>query len=1599
MNKRKVERLFVIFVVSFVVSIGALLFASPASAQDAPQPPGGAALAPASVQATLSEVTPDGFTVWRRDIGVSCSFSDHNYTLEVNANPGEMSDISYSMTNYDVDYNDPQGCEGGPEVDIMSLNGNNLGILTGANNSWSTNLWTINRSQVISGSNQIYVDTDAPGTGCWCVGVGYIEIRAKLGFKVVAQTPQKDDKNRDFRAANLDLTVSFSSAYDAATLTQNSFKLEYRNQAGAWQQVAGSFTQLAPEKFRFVPGADLKDGVRYRAMVKGGDAGVKSVDGSKLQGDTEWYFWTVPDLSKSDSYDYGSGSVCPPSTAPCPGFELAVFQVARNATMVPNKEAVARLYLRWNKHNDVLDADQVKEMEVDAQLSGGGSGNQRATIKRPDKYTAAERAAAANTVNIRHTPASSFNYTAEVIPQPQTNATVVKYNAALNLASSGRSPDLRFNYYFLKDGDWAAGAPAAAKTAGRDLFTRGVQFMKDVFPVVGANYTEQGDYSIGYTRTVTMTDTWAGCGVVWSVACPRAGGADNKTELRCIYDTLETMRGGNKFVAATVPSALCPNVNGMAFRNVFVHFSGSGANYGTVVHETGHIYTLGHIDTANNIEGFQVRTGTNRSFVENPTNLQSLMHTYGQPADQRWIDNGQYGTLLGTVTAAAMQAASTSPYLIVSGYIYTATNSATLSPAFLQDTPNDLPLPAGPCSVELLDAADAVLAAGFVDLAAPLHITPADPNAPEIELPSSEPFFSVSLPWSAAAAKLRVVCGGSTLLTQTRSANAPAVDFSNVSEGANLSGNTNIAWTGSDVDGGTLSFQLQFSEDGGATWLPITPLGSSGSFDLDTTRLPSGAGRMLRVLATDGFNTSYAVRTVNITNPLTVAGVLPGVDEAGAAIDTTVQALFASNIATPTLTSYSFRVYDSTFTQVAGSLTYDPATRMAIFTPDEPLRGNTTYRAQLLTFLTDQDGSPLAAPFEWQFTTGADTSAPFVVRNHPADDEIGAPTNTLIQVQFNEDLDPLSVNDSTLQLLDASGNLLAGVVTYNPGSRTALLIPAANLPPDTLHQVQAAAAIKDAGGNPLGAPKQWMFTTGMTETLNGLRIVGNYSDQGDDLDGDGLFERLRISVDVEVRQSNWYNLNARLTDTQGKLIQWATTGDILLDPGVHTLILDFNSTPIRSNGVDGSYFVDALNFYDSGNPNVSDRRFRAYQTFPYDVERFYSILTLGGLPDQLLEVNTTRDNAVNLRSFTTHRTLPISDVTYSILINTAPVINVTIDADSNIDINPPADIEAESDVTIEARDWLGNRVTGSFRISVQRARPTDLSAAMPLTVGTNSTLPVAVQIRDQFGRVFAQEVTVTVGTTLGAVDPQLLATTSGEASFNFAAPNTPGVAFIDLATVAASKQIRVEVTPMAVAGVAIAGPTSGGAGAPYQFSAAASPGSTTRPISYTWESAGFATILTIGELASSAGFTWTAAGSHVITVTAANAYGAASAQHTIVIGPAAPAALTALAQPASIAADGASTSAIRAQVVDSFGNVVPGVQVDFATTLGSITPSVITDGNGLAAATLTAGTQVGVAQVTATLSSASGVTGSVAVQFVEASGATGAQIYLPAVAR
>src|SRR4051812_20182521 len=1252
--------------------------AHPAAAQDRR---GAKALVTRSPVASVS--TQSGYTSWRLDVNSDCLFSDHNYMLDIPADPAQMSDITYTMTNFDVDYNDPQGCTGGPEVDIMHFNNANLGILTGANNSWSLNSWPLASSQLVRGSNSIFVDTDSTATGCWCVGVGYIEVKAKLNFQVSSFTPADLDKNRDFHAGKLDLRVKFNADYDPATVTTNTFKLEYLDASSARQQVAGTFTQVGPQEFRFVPGADLKDGVRYRVTLVNGPNGIKAKAGAELNQQTTWSFWTVPNLDLTDAFNYGSGSVCPPSVSPCPGLELAVFQVARNRDMIPQKDAVARLYLRWKPHSDVAPGEQVTEMDVEAQLNlASGAVQQR--VKRPDKYSASEIATARQTVNIVHKPANNFSYSVKVTPRPQTNAAVVEYSQTKALNNHGSSPRLSYDYYTLKDGLWSGGVPSGVQPASSSLLTSGDQLITDLFPVLGTSHNDRGELTFGYTTTGTML-TEPGCGAIREVNCPFLIFFSRKrSEYRCIQEKMSSMLGGHPLVAVTVPDNLCQGATAFALGKVFMHQFGTGANDGTIAHEVGHVFGISlanspnraHRNSSIGVEGFQVRTGVNRSNTENPSKAISLMHTIVQPAGTQWIHNDDYDTLLGTVKRMTKARLAAGRFLIVTGTINTTSHVVELAPAFLQEVPNDPLAETGECLVELLDNGNHTLSSTHVDPGVELFLAARDGREMQghKQAVTEDRFFSASLPWDAAARKVRVGCQGAVYLEKVFSAHAPQVTLTQPSVGATLTGTVEIAWSGSDADGPQLAYQLQLSPDG-ETWTPLGPLATETHFTLDTSRLASDEEAFLRVMVTDGFNTAYDTRQVGIKNPLRVVATQPAAGQGGVPPFATVSALFATPLNADLLSLDSLQVIDPVGSRVAGAWSLSDEDRMLVFKPGLPLFPSTEYRAVLSPDLEDVLGNTLGTSLEWTFSTGRDETSPSVISPNPAPSEVDIPIDSLIQATFDDAMDPATLDSSSFQLLDAQSSPLAGTVEYDQFARRAVFRPAHPLAANSEYRARITPAALDLAGNALATAYEWTFSTS-SSAHGAVRITGNFNDVTHDSNGDHRFDDLTVLVEVEVRHNGTYNLNGRLLDKNGRLIGWATSGDIYLEAGYHSLALVYPAAPIRSNGVDGPYFLTSLNFYTVGEVAVADPRLQAYQTSPYPVDDFFAALIFGNLPDQVLATNPFRDHAFNLRSFTSHATLPVGAIHYQVFSNSDPRIQVTIDQDANVNIHPDPNTEA-----------------------------------------------------------------------------------------------------------------------------------------------------------------------------------------------------------------------------------------------------------------------------------------------------------------------------------
>jgi len=122
--------------------------------------------------------------------------------------------VELSMYVFDVDQAGSEDC--GPEVDQVSVNGVPLGVLTGANDVWTLNTFTVPAGALTPDSNTFRVDIDTGGTGCWAVEVDWAEV--SLPFSIAHMTTYATDDVDVRRGTSEDVipNLVFSREFDAA---------------------------------------------------------------------------------------------------------------------------------------------------------------------------------------------------------------------------------------------------------------------------------------------------------------------------------------------------------------------------------------------------------------------------------------------------------------------------------------------------------------------------------------------------------------------------------------------------------------------------------------------------------------------------------------------------------------------------------------------------------------------------------------------------------------------------------------------------------------------------------------------------------------------------------------------------------------------------------------------------------------------------------------------------------------------------------------------------------------------------------------------------------------------------------------------------------------------------------------------------------------------------------------------------------------------------------------------------------------------------------------------------------------------------------------
>ncbi|MFN8498689.1 MAG: cohesin domain-containing protein [Anaerolineae bacterium] len=231
--------------------------------------------------------------------------------------------------------------------------------------------------------------------------------------------------------------------------------------------------------------------------------------------------------------------------------------------------------------------------------------------------------------------------------------------------------------------------------------------------------------------------------------------------------------------------------------------------------------------------------------------------SYG--GDEQWVSPYTYSHLFDALHTGALKgetpetpaAVGEEEVLWVSGSVGPGAGTAQISPIYQVRGPNASRDPgSGPYGLELQDGAGQVLFARNFD---PQPVT-GDPPDPSYQPPGR---FSDILPFNPSAARLVLKQGSVVLAQRARTPNRPAVTVTAPTAGQtwDASGSYRITWQANDADNDALVYLIQYSADAGATWSTLAADWTATSLDVNSATLAGSDNALIRVLATDGFNT------------------------------------------------------------------------------------------------------------------------------------------------------------------------------------------------------------------------------------------------------------------------------------------------------------------------------------------------------------------------------------------------------------------------------------------------------------------------------------------------------------------------------------------------------------------------------------------------------------------------------------------------------------------------------------------------------------------------------------------------------------------------
>lgn len=252
-----------------------------------------------------------------------------------------------------------------------------------------------------------------------------------------------------------------------------------------------------------------------------------------------------------------------------------------------------------------------------------------------------------------------------------------------------------------------------------------------------------------------------------------------------------------------------------------------------------------------------------------------------------------------------------------------------------------------------------------------------------------------------------------------------------------------------------------------------------------------------------------------------VAEFVPADGEQGVELNRSLRVTFNADVDEASVTQNSLPLTINGNATVV-SATYSVMGKAVVINPNQDLQANTDYMVSAtseLRALCDQEGDltkNLAEQDSAAFMTGdqTDNQAPSAVASSPEDGETLAPTDTNIFVEFDEEIDPQSVNANnfTVREIDENGNPVSTVEgEINPVGNAIEFDPNENLNFQTFYEITVDTSITDLAGNGLVQSETYTFRTGGLVVLLDNTLLGEpVGTQSDGFDSGALTDGLDL---------------------------------------------------------------------------------------------------------------------------------------------------------------------------------------------------------------------------------------------------------------------------------------------------------------------------------------------------------------------------------------------------------------------------------------------------------------------------------------------------------